>query len=264
MTCLKRYDDSCRRRQRLIRELEWRYRRSDRKRSSCLIVINKEIAHTLSRQKCIILDKQYHWNDQRKLWSSINTLVDQKPTYLKTADFGQNFYMTFFGKKTTNVRKDTEGTKSLSSSLSPSSAFVGFTPVTVDKIKMLISHRWYANKAVGSWSMADLAHGRLCRWHFTVHREINQHFDGQWLRTSEIEGSQHHSRYKQTATWPGWYKLATYVQRLGRLNAPAENCMLTLLVTYREENNLMPPNQSAYNRSHSTETALTPMLLRHH
>ena len=47
--------------------------------------------------------------------------------------------MTFFEQKIADVRKDTEGAQPSSFTPSPSSDFTGFTPLTVDNVKKLIT-----------------------------------------------------------------------------------------------------------------------------
>ena len=46
--------------------------------------------------------------DPRKLWSSINILLGQART-LESTDISADDFMTFFGKKTADVRMDIEG-----------------------------------------------------------------------------------------------------------------------------------------------------------
>ena len=67
----------------------------------------------------------------------MNTQLGKTRTFEKR-DFYANDSMLFFGKKVADVRKDTEGAPLPSFSPSPSSSFVGFTPVTVDSVMKLI------------------------------------------------------------------------------------------------------------------------------
>ena len=128
-------------------------------------------------------------NDPRKLWSSINTLLDQNPTSA-TTDFSDNDFVTFLGQKTPDVRKESQGAKPPSCAPLHSSNFVDFAQLTVDNVKNRIIDKpakqsdhvpgttWLINDCAN-----DISHTlwdySISHWPAIAH--LHFHFNFHWL-----------------------------------------------------------------------------------
>ena len=73
-------------------------------------------------------------NDPRQIWSSIKTLLGQNPTSA-TTDISGNDFVTFFGRKTPDVRKESQEAKPPNCAPLHSLNFIDFAQLTVDNVK---------------------------------------------------------------------------------------------------------------------------------
>ena len=163
--------------------------------------------------------------------------------------------MSNFGKKVADVRKDTDGAPPPSFSSSPSSSFVGFTPVISDSVMKLINAAPLKQSDLDpwpTWLVKDCVYdispyiSTLFNISLTsgcVPPTLKEAYITPIIKKPQLERSDINN-YRPIS------KLSIILKHL-------ERAVCSQLAEYLDNNNLMRSNQSAYRRSHSTETALT-------
>ena len=169
-------------------------------------------------------------------------------------DFCANDFMLFFGK-VADVRKDTEGAPPPSFSPSPPWSFVGFSPVTADSVMKLIKAAPLKQSDLDPWPtslMKDCANDISPYISTLFNISLASGFVPSTIKEAYITPIIKKSQLKRT-------DINNYrpISNLSVISKLLERAVCAQLAEYLDDNNLMPPNQSAYRRSYSTETALT-------
>ena len=159
--------------------------------------------------------------------------------------------MLFFGKKVADVRKDTDPR---SFSPSPPSSFVSFSPVTADSVMKLINAAPLKQSDLDpwpTWLMKDCANDISPYISTLFNISLASGFVPPTLKEAYITPIIKKPQLERTNI-----NNHRPISNLSVISKLLERTVCSQLAKYLN-NNLMPPNQSAYRRSHSTETALT-------
>jgi exonuclease III len=251
-------DEECRRQRRLSRKLERRYRRTQSPEDRQAWVDQERVRHQINRQKeCAYWSAEImlQAGQSKKLWRTFNSILgrDRAGTLPKSCPSAQQF-LDFFNEKVAAVRRSTTGGAAQSSLPPAVETFDIFEPCSADEVRRTIM-----SAPSKSCPLDPLPTGVLKEFLPELVPFLTDLCNASLLQGC-LPTSQRHAiilpRLKKANADPTDTKNYRPISNLTFMSKVVERLVCHQLTAFLDRHSLLPSQQSAYRRHHSTETAV--------
>ena len=254
------FDNECRRLRRDARRLERRYRRTlnpnDRKE---WIISVRNLHQSYHHKESLYWENLVHQHagHPRKLWSTLSSILGRQPNASEPPGFTAVNYQEAISAKIDRVRADTAGMPQPSFS-STNSKFEKFNEVTELELRTLIKNSKLKScelDPLPPFILVEVLDELMPFLLLMVNHSLNE---------GCLPDSQKRAIVLPVIKKPGLDASEPLnfrpISNLSFLSKTIERLILSQLLCYLNNENLLPPTQSGFRRFHSTETTLLRIL----